>query len=141
MVSAFPTSHISRCPSERCQPLSQRAFSSSLRYSFTKTCSCVLMRMDAFKVTGNVSKERKDFRGPLENPKMWNEFVYQFRPVCDHDPTMLLTHYTRKESWQRVVIRWGHSPHLQGFHRYFKSCLFGMTDVLARGRKLCGVLT
>ncbi|GFX11427.1 DUF4817 domain-containing protein [Trichonephila clavipes] len=54
---------------------------------------CVLMWMDAFRTTGNVSKEKK---GPLEHLKMGDEFVCQIRPVCDNHPTILLTLSPRK---------------------------------------------
>ncbi|GFW74750.1 hypothetical protein TNCV_963251 [Trichonephila clavipes] len=58
----------------------------------------VLMWMDAFRGKGNVSKERKGpHRGSLEHLKMWNEFVCQVRPVCDKDPTTLLTYSPTKE--------------------------------------------
>ncbi|GFX50747.1 hypothetical protein TNCV_2723321 [Trichonephila clavipes] len=38
---------------------------------------------------GMSPKKRKDIRRPLEHLQMWNEFVCQFRPVCDNDPTVL----------------------------------------------------
>ncbi|GFV15801.1 hypothetical protein TNCV_987841 [Trichonephila clavipes] len=39
------------------------------------------MWMDAFRATGNVSKERKGLHRPLERLKLWNEFVCQFLPA------------------------------------------------------------
>ncbi|GFT69823.1 hypothetical protein TNCV_3222761 [Trichonephila clavipes] len=48
---------------------------------------CVLMRMDAFRATGNDSKKGKDLRRQFERLKMWNEFVLQFRLVSHgHSP-------------------------------------------------------
>ncbi|GFV41202.1 hypothetical protein TNCV_2979561 [Trichonephila clavipes] len=41
-------------------------------------------------------KKGMDLRRPSEHMKMWNEFVCQFKPVCDNDPTVLLTHSLRK---------------------------------------------
>ncbi|GFV68645.1 hypothetical protein TNCV_4883451 [Trichonephila clavipes] len=43
-------------------------------------------------------KKGKDLLRPLEHLEMWNEFVGQFRPVCDNDPTILFTHYPRKDN-------------------------------------------
>ncbi|GFT63960.1 hypothetical protein TNCV_2314311 [Trichonephila clavipes] len=45
---------------------------------------------------GMSSKKGKDLRRPLEHLKKWNEFVCQFRLVCDNDIAILLTRSPKK---------------------------------------------
>ncbi|GFY27414.1 hypothetical protein TNCV_2070341 [Trichonephila clavipes] len=42
-------------------------------------------------------KATHDPRRPLEHLKMWNEFVSQFRPVYENDPTLFLTALQEKD--------------------------------------------
>ncbi|GFW81733.1 hypothetical protein TNCV_2884071 [Trichonephila clavipes] len=58
----------------------------------------------------------KDLRRPLEYLKMWNEFVCQFRLVCDNDPTIILARFSKK----RILVTYGYNkmgpqPTLPGF--------------------------
>ncbi|GFT07980.1 hypothetical protein TNCV_3347681 [Trichonephila clavipes] len=57
-------------------------------------------------------KKEKVLRRLLEYPKMWNEFVCQFRPVCD-DP-VIRTRSPRNRSW-RVFNKMGPQSTPPGF--------------------------
>ncbi|GFT78123.1 hypothetical protein TNCV_837361 [Trichonephila clavipes] len=45
--------------------------------------------MMASEQQGMSPKKGKDLRKSLEHLKIWNEFICQFRLVCDYDPTIL----------------------------------------------------
>ncbi|GFT48205.1 hypothetical protein TNCV_4022911 [Trichonephila clavipes] len=60
---------------------------------------CVLMWMDASEQLGMPPKKGKDLQIQIEHLTMWNEFVCQFRPVCDNDATLLLLIYSPRKGF------------------------------------------
>ncbi|GFW53283.1 hypothetical protein TNCV_4075041 [Trichonephila clavipes] len=100
---------------------------------------CVSMWMDAFRAAKNVSKERKDPPKTVRTLKLWNEIVFQFKPVCDNDPTIL----TRSQRKILTTYEYRRMPKSKppGFHGCFKNSRLRVTNIHERERKLSCALT
>ncbi|GFT64206.1 hypothetical protein TNCV_2200871 [Trichonephila clavipes] len=51
--------------------------------------------VDGWDERGMSPKKGDELREFLKHLKMWNDFLCQYRPICDNDPTICI-HYPKK---------------------------------------------
>ncbi|GFX42893.1 hypothetical protein TNCV_5072571 [Trichonephila clavipes] len=80
---------------------------------------------------------------PLENLKMWNEFVCQFKPLCDNMIQQIFLPALQERDLHKVWLQQqgvtAHTPRIS--MGILRAAFPRITDLPARGCKLARVLT
>ncbi|GFW99462.1 hypothetical protein TNCV_3416951 [Trichonephila clavipes] len=92
------------------------------------------------KQRGTSPKKGNDLWRLLEHLEMWNDFMYQFRLVCDNDSTILLTRSPRKDLDNVWLQQDGTTTHYSRVSLWCsQNILLRMSNLPSMGRKLACV--